>query len=453
MTSAGPTPTQRRSLRVDGFRRYVENLALETVGWWAIETTPKDVVGWLDGSSAAAYWRGPEGTVRAALGARRTLAAAGAARLTDLRTAVGATVAAFDCSALPPAVRPFLLGGIAFDERSLANDIWREFANAELVVPEVAYLEHRGQAWWLLTAEAGEHADELERRLARAIRAANRSNTATPTAVQHIDDGSATEHRTAVQAITSAIADRRVEKAVLSRRRTVEFRSAISASRVVNELRSNARRCVAFGFRRGQSCFVGATPERLVRIRNGQLDTEALAGTIAAGESNAIGRLLASGKDRHEHEVVVRDIVKALSGIGLEPELSESPAARVLRHVVHLVTPIQASSRRVSVLDAVAALHPTPAVGGLPREPAARLIRDLEPEPRGWYASPIGWVDPTGEGEFAVALRSGLLVGHRAHLFAGGGIVAGSQPDQEFEETRIKLMPMMRALTPRGAAS
>ena len=121
---------------------------------------------------------------------------------------------------------------------------------------------------------------------------------------------------------------------------------------------------------------------------------------------------------------------------------------RALRHVLHLHTPIRARrcASRATCSSSRRALHPTPAVGGTPTRIATRLDRRARGAPRGWYASPVGWFDLDGNGELAVAIRSGVLAGDRAHLWAGAGIVAGSDPDRELAETDVKLRAMLGAL-------
>jgi menaquinone-specific isochorismate synthase len=118
-----------------------------------------------------------------------------------------------------------------------------------------------------------------------------------------------------------------------------------------------------------------------------------------------------------------------------------------LRNVQHLFTPIVGRvDRGRSILDLVARLHPTPAMGGFPREPALEIIRRFEGMDRGWYAAPVGWMDARGEGEFAVAIRSALLHGAEATLFAGCGLVVGSDPEREYAESCLKLRPVLAAL-------
>jgi isochorismate synthase len=197
----------------------------------------------------------------------------------------------------------------------------------------------------------------------------------------------------------------------------------------------------------GGGTLVAATPERLVRRDGDVVRCDALAGTISAGYEGGAAALLASRKDRWEHDLVVRAIREALEGAGAIVDAPAEPAVRTLRHVLHLCTPFRATLRAPRhVLELAARLHPTPAVGGTPTPVAVDWITHREPAPRGWYASPVGWFDLDGNGELAVAIRSGVLAGNRAHLWTGAGIVAGSDPERELAETESKLRAMLGAL-------
>ena len=254
-----------------------------------------------------------------------------------------------------------------------------------------------------------------------------------------------------VAAALEAIGRGALHKVVLSRRVRVRGPAAFDPGLAVRRLRAAYPGCFVFAVARDREAFVGATPERLVRLRGGRLDTAALAGSTARGATpeadERLGRaLLASPKERAEHALVVEMLRQALAP--LCRVLSVPPEPRLLRlgNVQHLYTPISGAVEGRSVLELVERLHPTPAVGGWPRAAALEFIRTHEPGSRGWYAAPVGWVDRRGEGEFAVAIRSGLLRGAEAWLFAGCGIVAGSDPAREYEETRLKLRPLLAAL-------
>ena len=200
---------------------------------------------------------------------------------------------------------------------------------------------------------------------------------------------------------------------------------------------------------RGGAAFVGASPERLVRKRGRVVDSEALAGSCArtGDDAAAAAALAASAKDRAEHAWVVAAIEAALAPRCRTLDVPSAPAVRTLRQILHLHTPITGElAQGAHVLELVAALHPTPAVGGTPTADAVAWIAAHEPTPRGWYASPVGWFDAAGDGEFAVAIRSGLLAGATATLFAGAGIVAASDPAAELAETELKLRALSDVL-------
>lgn len=261
------------------------------------------------------------------------------------------------------------------------------------------------------------------------------------------------DYRGAVAQALRRIADGEFQKIVLARALDVTASAALHPLRMLNGLRERFPDCYAFSMAngRGQS-FIGASPERLVRVSKGLLETEALAGSIRRGagaseDAALAAALLHSEKDLREQQLVVDAIARRLTALGLAPEHVSTPALRRLANVQHLHTPIRAELKGgVRLLDAVAALHPTPAVGGTPREAAVTRIRELEGFPRGLYAGAIGWLNARGGGEFFVGLRSALVEGNRARVYAGAGIVAGSAPEKEFAETELKFKAMLDAL-------
>ena len=189
---------------------------------------------------------------------------------------------------------------------------------------------------------------------------------------------------------------------------------------------------------------LGASPERLLTVRQGQLRSDALAGTAPVGRDAAL--LLHSDKDRREHELVVEAITSVLQEGGLCPRRPRHP--RLARHgqLLHLHTPITSSLDDQQPLAIAAALHPTPAVAGLPRRQAMAALRSLEPFERGHYAAPIGWIDSEGDTELRVAIRSGSLQGRRLELTAGAGLVRGSAVERELAEVALKLGVLQQQL-------
>ncbi len=276
-----------------------------------------------------------------------------------------------------------------------------------------------------------------------------------PSAPKQVEEAGETgSYQRAVTQALQEIAGGGYLKTVLARAQRLTTTEEFHPLGVLNHLRQRFPGCYAFSIAngRGQS-FIGASPERLVRVASGRMHTEALAGSAPRGESAsedaALARgLLQSEKDLREHRLVVGSITRRLADLGLKLEHADQPRLLGLANVQHLHLPISATlPAGVHVLDLVARLHPTPAVGGTPREPAVAAIARLEPFARGLYAGPQGWVDHRGGGEFFVGIRSALIDGHTATVYAGAGIVAGSAPEKEFAETELKFKALVEALT------
>lgn len=256
-----------------------------------------------------------------------------------------------------------------------------------------------------------------------------------------------------VAAALESIQKRQFNKLVLAHAIDVVSHLPFQWGHSLHNLRQSHADCYVFsvGNGKGQS-FIGASPERLLSIHDRQLITDALAGSAPRGrtvreDARFAHRLLNSDKERREHQVVVDFIAQTLTQFGLEPHLTDVPGLLKLSNIQHLHTPIQTViPPRLHPLEILAELHPTPAVAGMPRDIACEKIQQHEGFERSLYAAPIGWVDAQGNAEFVVGIRSALLDGHRARLYAGAGIVAGSDPEKEFAEVRLKLQALLRAL-------
>ena len=235
-----------------------------------------------------------------------------------------------------------------------------------------------------------------------------------------------------------------LRKVVLSRSRLVQGAETYDRRRIFEVLNESYPGCYRFYYESGDgSVFLGASPERLVSLRGGAIEADAVAGT----GSNGDGSLLEDPKETLEHEIVVQEILAALRPVADGVEADPVPSAHRLRNVTHLRTRVRAAARAgTDVLDLAARIHPSPAVAGSPRDPAIDLIRSLEPSPRGWYAGPIGWASAGGDGEFTLGLRAARIRGREALLQAGAGIVTGSDPAREWEECESKMRAMEEAL-------
>lgn len=257
------------------------------------------------------------------------------------------------------------------------------------------------------------------------------------------------------QSVTYAselIAANYLNKVVLAHAIDVQANNRFNLFQCLNNLRQIHPGCYVFSTSNGKGQnFIGASPERLISIHEQQLSTDALAGSTSRGKTVAEDALLASclldsDKERREHRVVIDFICDRLHELGIVPQLLP-PRLRRLSNIQHLWTPIQAKvPASVYPLEIVAALHPTPAVAGNSRKKACDRIRCYEKFERGLYAAPLGWVNYQGNSEFIVGIRSALIDGDRARLYAGAGIVAGSDPDRELAEVQLKLQGLLKAL-------
>ena len=268
------------------------------------------------------------------------------------------------------------------------------------------------------------------------------------------------EWQQAVEAALAAIRQHRLRKVVLARAEVLRFDVPPSPVDVLEALHAQHSQSYCFLMEPVPgTAFVGATPELLARVRAGTVETVALAGSAPRGHSHnrdaLLGRqLLDSEKDRREHAVVVEAMRAALTPLTRGLAMPAAPRLRRLPHIQHLETPIRGPLKSgVGLLDVAAALHPTPALGGTPRDAAMDFIAAHEPFPRGWYAAPVGVAYPDGSGELGVAIRSALLFDNLAILYAGAGIVAGSDAAREWEETSLKLTTMRAALQTAAPAA
>lgn len=386
-----------------------------------------------------------------------------------------------------PGPGPLALGGFAFTPGS-AGGAWEGFGDGRLVLPRVVFGFAAGRHWLTVNAAvapttegvaaAEASAADKERWLAVASEAtgvprpadgATSSETdrspgggagtgAAPAGLGARDDVPKERWLEAVRRVASDIRAGKLEKAVLARSVFVPVPDDFSLAGALRRLRADYPETYVFAVAREQGCFFGATPERIVHLARGKANVACMAGSIGRGgteaEDRELGRrLLADEKNVEEHKVVLRAILHGLRPVCDVVAADGEPGLRKFANVQHLYTPVRARAKEgVDVLQLVSRIHPTPAIGGHPTAEALELIAAEEGMERGWYAGPVGWMNARGEGEFAVGLRSGLLQGDEARLFAGCGIMGDSDPDSEYAESVLKLRPMLRALE-AGSAS
>ncbi|MFT3770858.1 MAG: isochorismate synthase [Minicystis sp.] len=346
---------------------------------------------------------------------------------------------------------PRLFGGLAFRPESARSAPWTAFRDASFALPRWLYGTDGERAFLRLVAPRAEMvgAPTISEALA-AIGGAQRIGPRPEATEAMLERTSPEIWGEMIGDALARIRARELTKVVPMALCKVAARGALDPAGALASIGALYPECVRFAFQRGDAVFLGASPERLVQKSGLAVEADALAGSAprrAEGDARAAAALLESDKDRREHRVVVDAIEAALSPLARELRVPGAPVVRTLRNVHHLWTPIAATlSRPLHVLDLVRILHPTPAVCGTPREAAIRWIAAHEPAPRGWYAGAVGWFDAAGDGAFSVAIRSGVLARREAWLYAGAGIVEGSDAALEYAETRTKQAPMLAAL-------
>jgi salicylate biosynthesis isochorismate synthase/menaquinone-specific isochorismate synthase len=256
----------------------------------------------------------------------------------------------------------------------------------------------------------------------------------------------------AVRRAVDRISAGELEKIVLARIVRVHGGRAHDPGALFGALREVFPSCYSFCVGTPEAAFVGASPELLVRRDGARAQTVALAGTTRRSADPAVDdhlgeQLLTSAKNRAEQAIVAQRIERTLEPVSVWVTVADRPVLVKVHNVQHLGTPIRAQlAEPLPVLELAGRLHPTPAVGGEPGDEAARLIPALEGIDRGWYAGAVGWTDLEEDGELCVAIRSALVREEVAHLFAGNGIVADSDPAEELAETEAKLQALLPLL-------
>ncbi len=419
---------------------------------------------WDDGHHVTCAGLGRALTVRG-FGGRRAL------RIHDQLRSINCSLVQIHHASVdaPP---PRFFGGMSFSPlgraRSL-DDAWLGFEDADFTLPEILYGHGAGDTAYLRFAWSAEELSDKEsahRAIERIFETFDRlnrprrwSSDPSPSHARLIDpardDVESRDWKTGVEHLCRRLQVEDLHKVVTARTRrrhlseTPPWDQLLSATRFASEAGSDPERSDAgfrFAFARESRLFFGWTPERLIQRRGLQIRTEALAGTAAGSSSDAKARLLTSSKDRREHQLVADTLRLRLRPFCDSLVSSAAPETRWTNGVCHLRTPLHGRLKHaISALSLGAVLHPTPAVGGLPSAAALRWIQDWEGD-RGWYASPIGWIDTRGDGDLAVALRCGLLNRSDGELrtFAGAGIVHGSDPQRELEETELKEKSFLR---------
>ncbi|MDZ5472628.1 isochorismate synthase [Bacillus sp. 31A1R] len=354
------------------------------------------------------------------------------------------------------ATGPIMFGGFSFDPQKTKTDLWSKYSDTLFHIPKYLLTVINNETYLTTNVICTQHDNEslVERIVNERLSLLSfigKPNFSENTLEKKLEINPE-EWKQSVTELVQDLKTGSLKKAVLARELRLVFKDTLSIETIVFNLLKEQPRSFIFAFESNGDCFVGASPERLVKKEGEDLFSTCLAGSIARGDTDNLdeelgNQLLTDEKNLSEHQFVVDMIKEAMEQVCTEVHLPERPALMKMRDIQHLYTPvIGKGSKSSSLLQLVNLLHPTPALGGLPKKEAVEKIREVEELDRGFYASPLGWMDYEGNGEFIVAIRSGLIQGREASLFAGCGVVADSNAESEYQETNIKFRPMLSAL-------
>jgi salicylate biosynthesis isochorismate synthase/menaquinone-specific isochorismate synthase len=409
-------------------------------------------------------WEQPErdGFALAGIGTAWDAVSRGEARFGDVERACAELArdrVAEEPPGLPAGAGPVWTGGFAFAPDGGRAPQWSSLPPALAVLPELALCRVEGSCYLTLAEVVAP--DDSPQALGARLRSRVGSLREEPLPLLDPHPAGEASIRSArpphdferaVERATELISGGELEKVVLAREVVVEAPAAHDPAAVYGALRDLFPTCFCFCVGTPEAAFLGASPELLVRRSGAVAATAAVAGSTRRSADPAVDdhlgeQLVRSEKDRHEHEIVVRRIERALRPHAVWVEAAPDPELVRVANIQHLATPVHAQlSDPRSAIDLAGRLHPTPALGGEPRDAALAAIPELERMDRGWYAGPIGWMDAAEDGELCVGIRSALIRDRTAHLYAGGGIVAGSDPAAELAETEVKLEALLPLL-------
>lgn len=356
-----------------------------------------------------------------------------------------------DCEIEGPAcVQPVLFSFNRFDAGNPApsDPLFEAFPRLRFMLPEVVLVQTASGSFLQVNSLSPVYPGRVERFLRQAEAAPCHSRRSIPYAVE---PDSRDEWKRAVEEALDAIEGGAVDKVVLSRRQKLTASEPFSSKDLLVNLIDGDAGGTVLLYRYADVFFCGCTPELLVRKEADRVASMCLAGTCPAGfgedeRARFANELMEDAKNRAEHDFVVRHVREVFRRVCYEVDVPETPSIMSLTHVQHLHTPARARVLDgVGLWDLVDDLHPTPAVSGTPVGEARMLIRRIERYNRGFFAGACGYVDAAGDGEFSVGLRTGVFDGKEGWLYAGCGIVAGSDPDAEYDEIGLKLKTILDA--------
>ena len=362
-----------------------------------------------------------------------------------------------------------LFGGFSFFEKN-ESKTWESFGASSFTLPKWTLIKE-GKCTiltFIIHLKINAHPNQIKENVYHQLNELSPicnideysfdSKSNTPIQIQHNSELDQIHWIETVNRAKESIDSGHFDKVVIARELIIDLPNSVKDTVILHKLRRQYPDCYCFLIRHNDTAsFIGCTPERLASFQSNFILTEGLAGSISRGDTASEdvmleNDLLRSSKDLHEHKIVLSAIEQQLAPFSSNITHPTKPSVKKLSNVQHLYTPITASILEgVSKTELLKKLHPTPAVGGFPRAEAVKFIQQHEDFDRGWYAAPIGWINTSGNGEFAVAIRSGLIMKNQVRFFAGCGIVQDSDPQKEWEETNMKFIPMLTALKYAGS--
>ena len=349
-------------------------------------------------------------------------------------------------------------GGLSFTRHNHHEQLWKSFGDYYFLLPRYEILQKDNACFFAINYQHQDIA-EIKSELPLILNLPEENAPVAPalTGHQHFPDKN--EWRTMIGKALQAIRQNKYEKIVLARKTRLHFSEYLNPAEIIQNLKKLNPMSIHFLIQPDPGAvFLGGTPELLYQRSGNEIFSEAIAGTRMRGKNEQEderyeSELLNSEKDRREHRFVMDTVSDILNGLCTSVDTCQEVSVLKLSRVQHLYTNYCGKLKPgITDADIIARLHPTPAVGGYPTDRALPEIKRLEPFRRGWYAAPVGWISHD-KAHFAVAIRSGLIIGPELYLYSGAGIVEGSEADLEWDEINNKIANFLRVLNINGDGS
>lgn len=349
------------------------------------------------------------------------------------------------------------IGGMSFDPLRKPAKLWKNYPTSQLTIPEYLIVKNKTDYYLTINKyiQANDNIEMILTEIARLKAIILESESTIDQVNQHViakQEIKKEQWLASVEEAVNTIKRNEANKIVLAREIRIKLNEPANIALILQNLLDRQANSYIFAFEHDTDCFIGASPERLIKVEKDYLLSTCLAGTAPRGKTPAEDKqiadeLLMDDKNREEHDYVVQMITKNITSVCDNIDMPDGPVVLPLRNLQHLYTPISARLKpKYTVFDLIQRLHPTPALGGVPRTESLAFIREHEVLDRGWYGSPVGWLDSNQNSEFVVAIRSGLVQKDEVSLFAGCGVMRDSNAEMEYEETNVKFLPMLNAL-------